>query len=76
MDPLSSALFPVVAVLFVVATALWVHQDASAHCGRGTPVYFSAGRIEVSTPAAWALGCLFLWIIFTPLYITCRRQAD
>lgn len=59
----------------LLASVSWVYQDASVHAKRGTPVYFSAGSIEVSKPATWALGCLCLWIIFMPLYLTCRRQA-
>ncbi|GGY10801.1 hypothetical protein GCM10010510_65960 [Streptomyces anandii JCM 4720] len=54
----------------------WVYQDASAHARSGTPIYFSAGSIELSKPATWALGCLCLWIVFLPLYLTCRRQAS
>ncbi|MFE9425873.1 hypothetical protein ACFYNO_23250 [Kitasatospora sp. NPDC006697] len=53
----------------------WVYQDASARARRGTPVYFSAGWIELSKAATWALGCLCLWIVILPLYLTCRRQA-
>ena len=62
-------------VALLLASVSWVCQDASVHAKRGTPVYFSAGSIEVSKPATWALGCLCLWIIFVPLYLTCRRQA-
>ncbi|MFF9180765.1 hypothetical protein ACF09Q_07080 [Streptomyces misionensis] len=54
----------------------WIYQDASAHARHGTPVYFSAGSIELSKPATWALGCLCLWLVFLPLYLTCRRQAS
>ncbi|MQY40458.1 hypothetical protein SRB17_84910 [Streptomyces sp. RB17] len=63
-------------VALLLVTVFWVYQDAALRARRGTPVYFSAGSIEVSTPATWALGCLCLWIIFMPLYLTCRRQAD
>ena len=58
---------PILIVLFVAATALWVYQDATTHTEHGTPVYFSAGSIEVSSPTAWAVGCLCLWVFFTPL---------
>lgn len=54
----------------------WIYRDASAHAKRGTPMYFSAGSIELSKPATWALGCLCLWLVFLPLYLTCRRQAS
>lgn len=64
-----------VPVTILLVTVLWVYQDASVHVRRGTPVSFSVGSLEVSKPATWALGCLCLWIVFTPLYLTCRRQA-
>lgn len=69
-------LISILVVLFPVVTSLWVYQDASAISRRGASVYFSAGSIEVWTPVAWAVGCLCLWVLFTPLYITCRNQAN
>jgi hypothetical protein len=60
----------------LLGTVGWVCRDACAHARRGAPVYFSAGSIELSKPATWALGCLYPWIIFMPLYLTCRRQAS
>lgn len=68
-------LVPIILILLIAATSLWVYQDATAHAESGRPVYFTAGRIEVSTPVAWAVGCLCLWIFFTPLYLTCRKNA-
>jgi hypothetical protein len=68
-------LFPIILAALLAATSLWVYQDATAHAERGRPVYFSVGAIEVSTPAAWAVGCLGLWVVFTPLYLTCRKNA-
>lgn len=72
MESYVTTLIPVTLLL---ATVFWVYRDASVHARRGRPVYFSTGSIEVSNPATWALGCLCLWIIFMPLYLTCRRQA-
>jgi hypothetical protein len=69
------SLVPVFLVVLVAATALWVYQDAEAHARRNAPVRFVTGSLEVSTPAVWAVGCLALWVIFAPLYITCRKQA-
>jgi hypothetical protein len=69
------SLVPIFLVLLIAATALWVYQDATAHARRDTPVRFVAGSIEVSTPIVWAVGCLVLWVIFMPLYVTCRKQA-
>ncbi|MBS2964462.1 hypothetical protein KGA66_15500 [Actinocrinis puniceicyclus] len=68
-------LLPLYIVLFLAATALCVYQDASAQARKGRAVYFSAGSFEVSTPVAWAVGCLCLWVFFMPLYITCRGKA-
>jgi hypothetical protein len=72
MAPYLTTLTPLAVLL---ATVLWVHHDASAHSRRGTPVSFSVGSMEVATPATWALGCLCLWILFMPLYLTCRRRT-
>ena len=74
--PSATALVPILVllVLVVLATDVWVYVDAKALCERGTPVVFSIGTFRVDTPAAWFFGCLFLWIVFFPLYITGRRQ--
>ena len=73
--PSDSALAPILVLLLVVATDLWVYADARAHRERGTPVVFSAGSLNVDTPVAWFLGCLLLWVLFFPLYITRRRPS-
>jgi hypothetical protein len=39
----------------------------------GNPVIFRSGSLKVDTPAAWALGCLILWIFFFPLYLANRH---
>ena len=71
----NQALVPIVALLVVVATDLWVYADAKAHHEAGTPVVFSTGFLEVETPAAWFVGCLLLWVVFLPIYLTARKQA-
>lgn len=70
--PSESVLAPTLVLLLAVATDLWVYADAKAHRERGTPVVFSTGSLNVDTPTAWFLGCLLLWILFFPLYITRR----
>lgn len=72
----SVAFIPVFVALFLCGTALWVYQDATSHSERGATIYFAARSFSVSTPGAWAVGCLCLWIIFMPLYLTCRTNAD
>ena len=69
-----TALVPILVLLAVLATDGWVYADAKAQDERGTPVVFSSGTFKMETPAAWFFGCLLLWILFFPLYITRRGQ--
>lgn len=64
---------PIAVVALVAGSSLWAYQDASARCERGEPVVFSIGQLELATPAAWAAGCLCLWFLVMPLYLTCRK---
>jgi hypothetical protein len=73
--PSDGALVPILVLLLVLATDLWVFADAKAHLERGSPVVFATTLLTVETPIAWFVGCLILWILFFPLYITLRRQA-
>jgi hypothetical protein len=68
----SAAAVPLIAAIVVVAIDAWVYADAKAHADRGGPVVFRAGSFAVDTPAAWFLGCLLLWVIFFPIYLTSR----
>jgi hypothetical protein len=70
-----TALVPILVLLALLATDFWVYADAKAHSERGTPVVFSVGSLKMDTPASWFFGCLLLWILFFPLYITSRNQA-
>jgi cytochrome c oxidase assembly factor CtaG len=72
--PSVTALGPILVLLAVLATDVWVYGDAKANTERGTPVVFSLGTFEIDTPLAWLLGCLLLWIVFFPLYMT--RRGD
>jgi hypothetical protein len=69
------AVLPVVLLLVVLAVDLWVYADATAHRERGRPVAFWAGSFHVDTPAGLFLGCLLLWILFFPFYITSRGRV-
>lgn len=71
--PPLSALGPILVLLAVLAMDVWVYEDAKARDERGIPVVFSVGAFDIDTPAAWLLGCLLLWIVFFPLYLTRRR---
>lgn len=68
----SSPLVPVIFLLVVLATDVWVYADARSHRERGTPVFFKFGTFLIDTPVAWFFGCVFLWIVFFPLYVMAR----
>ena len=61
-------------VLVVAAVALWVLTDARRWAQAGTPVVFRLGALSISTPEAWAVGCLVLFIFFVPIYAVARRD--
>jgi hypothetical protein len=73
--PSDAALLPIFVLAVSLAIDFWVYSDAKAHEERGGPVVFSAGSLEVSTPMAWFLACLLLWLLFLPLYIWSRDQV-
>lgn len=73
--PSVTALLSIFVLLPVLATDVWVYGDARAQDERGTPVVFSAGTFDIDTPAAWFFGCLLLWIVFFPLYVSRRGQV-
>jgi hypothetical protein len=57
-------------LVVVLGTDLWVLGDARARGQRGARVSVAVGNFEVSTPEAWFFGCLVLWVVFLPLYLT------
>jgi hypothetical protein len=65
---------PVLVVVALIALDLWIYADATAHSQRGTPVVVSVGSFTVGTPAAWFVVCLFLSILFVPLYFAYRNR--
>lgn len=71
MTTLSPAvLVPVAVLLLVLGSDVWVFADARERLRRGERVSVAVGALRVETPAAWLLGCLVLYVIFMPLYLT------
>jgi hypothetical protein len=70
-----SSLLPLVVLAGVLGADVWVYADAKEHQERGAPVVASIGAFRLSTPTAWFLGCVVLWIVFFPLYLTSRGRA-
>jgi len=69
-----STLVPILVVIGIASSALWVYFDEVAQSRRGTPVACSFGAFRVDSPGAWFGACLFLWLIFFPLYLTGRKR--
>jgi len=72
--PLGGALVSFLVLLLVLATDLWVYEDAKASDKNGTPVTLSFGTMTVDTPAAWFFACVFLWLVFFSLYLLGRSR--
>jgi hypothetical protein len=66
-------LLPVVLVLVIIGTDLWVYTDARARNEHGDPVVFSVGSIRLDSPEVWAVVCLVLWVLCFPLYLASRN---
>lgn len=65
-----TVLAPTIAALVVFALDAWVYNDARQRLTRGNRVSVALGSFRIETPAAWFLGCLILWVVFFPLYLT------
>ena len=65
-------LVPIIVVLVIIGTDLWVFNDAKARAKRGSPVDCSVGSIRLDSPQVWAAVCLFLWVLCFPLYLASR----
>jgi len=65
-----TTLVPILVLLVVLSVAVWVYTDARERQKRGTPVAVSVGSFRLETPEGWFLGCLVLWVVFIPLYLS------
>lgn len=62
-------------VVTVLSTGLWVYSDAKLQAKQRSPVLFSTGSFELTTPARWFIACLLVWELFFPLYLDSRSPA-
>jgi hypothetical protein len=77
MVGLSVDAFVPIVVLFVVlsvdlSTAFWVYTDDTALRELGRPSSSRPAPSRSIRPLRGALGCVLLWIVVFPLYITTR----
>ncbi len=70
----AAAFAPILILVAVLASDLWVYLDESAQCKRGTPIVFSYGMFKLDSPRRWIGACLIFWILFFPLYVVGRRH--
>ncbi len=70
-----TAVLPILIALAYLTSDYWVYSDAKARSEMGRPVVLSIGRLELNTPAVWAMAILLLWIVFFPLYLISSGQG-
>lgn len=75
-----NGLSPAVVSLFVLGVGLgsdvWVLGDARRRVRRGERVAVGVGGLRVESPEAWFLGCVVLWVVFMPLYLTASGRNN
>jgi hypothetical protein len=70
----TESLIPIALLGLIVAGSVWVYVDARHRADNGVPVVVSFGAFTVDTPGQWFVGCLCVWIVFLPVYITSRNR--
>ncbi|WP_143193997.1 hypothetical protein [Micromonospora sp. CB01531] len=66
----AAVLVSILVLLVVLATDVWVYADAKERLRCGNPVSVSLGPSRLESPEAWFVGCLLIWLVFFPLYLT------
>lgn len=69
-----TALAPMLVVVVVVLTDLWVYADAKRRAASGTPVFLRIGSFTIDTPVAWGVACVVVWVVFFPIYLVSRSR--
>jgi hypothetical protein len=67
-------LVPIVAVLLIVGTGVWVYTDARTRAAEGDPVVLSIGSIQLDSPEVWTVACVILWVLAFPAYLASRNH--
>lgn len=69
-----SALGPLLLLMLVVVSDLWVYVDASRASRAGVPVRWRIGNLVIESPPAWLLCCVVLWVVCFPAYLVSRKS--
>jgi hypothetical protein len=67
-------LIPIIAVLLIVGTGVWVYTDARTHAEEGDPVVLSIGSIQLDSREVWTVACVILWVFAFPAYLAARNH--
>ena len=70
-----SAMVPVLLLLVVLATDVWVYRDSGLRLAEGEPVTVTVGPYRMESPTVWFVACLLLWIRVFPLYLVARSRS-
>ena len=70
-----SAVAPVLILIVLLATDVWVYRDSGRSLARGQPVTVTVGPYRMESPTVWFVACLLLWILAFPLYLVARSQS-
>jgi len=65
-----------VLVAVVAGCSYWVLQDARARTERRRPVVAAFFGFTIEDPQTWAVLCLFVSVLFVPMYFVARRADD
>ena len=74
---MTPSVFTATTLVVVVASAsCWVLIDARKRLHRGRPVVAVLLGYTIDQPATWAVLCLFLSVLFVPMYVLARSSSD
>jgi hypothetical protein len=70
-----TSLIPLLPLLIVAATAIWVYADEQRHVAEGSPVVLRIGSFSIDNAPMWLAACVIVWIFFFPAYLIGRSRV-
>lgn len=74
MNP--SVLSAVLLIVVVAGAGYWVLNDARTRLQGGRPVVAVLFGFTIDGPETWAVLCVFLSVLFIPIYLVARRASE
>jgi len=72
----SSGVIALIVVAVVAGCSYWVFRDARARVERRRPVVAVVFGLTIDNPQMWAVLCVFVSVIFVPMYLVARAADD